>query len=99
MSRAIANTTLYAAVSSGLSKVVAGRSFSAAAGAVASGRQRERTGAAALMRGEDKTLKIEVGDAAISWVPDPVTGYYRPANRGDEVDVAELRNIHLNRKH
>lgn len=95
MSRAIANATLYAAVSSGLSKVVAGRNFSAAAGAVASG----RTGAAALMRGEDKALKIEVGDAATSWVPDPVTGYYRPANRGDEVDVAELRNLHLNNKH
>lgn len=99
MSRAIANATLYAAVSSGLSKVVVGRSFSAAAGAVASGRQMERTGAAALMRGEDKALKIEVGDAATSWVPDPVTGYYRPANRGDEVDVAELRNLHLNNKH
>ena len=33
-----------------------------------------------------------------SWVPDPVTGYYRPANRGDEIDVAELREMLLNNK-
>lgn len=99
MSRAVAIATLYAAASGSLSKVVAGRSFSAAAGAVASGRQRERTGAAALMKGQEKALKIEVGDAATSWVPDPVTGYYRPANRGEEVDVAELRNLLLNNKH
>ncbi|MQL88212.1 hypothetical protein Taro_020764 [Colocasia esculenta] len=29
--------------------------------------------------------------AASSWVPDPVTGYYRPANRTVDVDAAELR--------
>ncbi|KAA8549389.1 hypothetical protein F0562_001073 [Nyssa sinensis] len=26
-----------------------------------------------------------------SWVPDPVTGYYRPENKANEIDVAELR--------
>ena len=35
----------------------------------------------------------------VSWVPDPVTGYYRPENRVDEIDVAELRSIFLNNKH
>nr|AGW45454.1 late embryogenesis abundant protein [Reaumuria trigyna] len=30
-----------------------------------------------------------------SWVPDPVTGYYRPANHADDVDVAELREMLL----
>ena len=34
----------------------------------------------------------------VSWVPDPVTGYYRPENRVDEIDVAELRAILLNNK-
>ncbi|XP_073143955.1 protein SENESCENCE-ASSOCIATED GENE 21, mitochondrial-like [Henckelia pumila] len=29
----------------------------------------------------------------ISWVPDPVTGYYRPENQAKEVDAAELRAI------
>ena len=30
-----------------------------------------------------------------SWVPDPVTGYYRPENRANEIDVAELRDLLL----
>ena len=30
-----------------------------------------------------------------SWVPDPVTGYYRPENRANEIDVAELREMLL----
>ncbi|WP_215650847.1 hypothetical protein [Dorea formicigenerans] len=33
-----------------------------------------------------------------SWVPDPVTGYYRPANRAAEIDVAELREMLLKNK-
>jgi hypothetical protein len=38
----------------------------------------------------------EVNTAAASgektpWVPDPVTGYYRPAGGAKEVDAAELR--------
>lgn len=35
---------------------------------------------------------------SVSWVPDPVTGYYRPANRAQEIDVAELRAMLL-KKH
>ncbi|KAL2507635.1 protein senescence-associated protein 21 [Forsythia ovata] len=30
-----------------------------------------------------------------SWVPDPVTGYYRPENRAKEIDAAELRALLL----
>ncbi|KAM0951140.1 hypothetical protein DsansV1_C04g0048831 [Dioscorea sansibarensis] len=30
-----------------------------------------------------------------SWVPDPVTGYYRPGNKRPEVDAAELRKAML----
>ncbi|XP_065630481.1 uncharacterized protein LOC136067931 [Quercus suber] len=37
------------------------------------------------------TEKVSVG-------PRPVTGYYRPENRVDEIDVAELRAIFLNNK-
>ncbi|GMH25944.1 hypothetical protein Nepgr_027787 [Nepenthes gracilis] len=33
-----------------------------------------------------------------SWVPDPVTGYYRPANRTDEIDVSELRQMFIKNK-
>ncbi|KAK6941012.1 Late embryogenesis abundant protein, LEA_3 subgroup [Dillenia turbinata] len=33
-----------------------------------------------------------------SWVPDPVTGYYRPENHTDEIDVADLREMLLKHK-
>lgn len=33
--------------------------------------------------------------AAPSWVPDPVTGYYRPANENGGIDPAELRAMLL----
>ncbi|KAJ1692106.1 hypothetical protein LUZ63_008804 [Rhynchospora breviuscula] len=32
------------------------------------------------------------------WVPDPVTGYYRPSNRVVDVDAAELRAMLLRPK-
>lgn len=31
----------------------------------------------------------------VSWTPDPVTGYYRPENGAQEIDVAELRAMLL----
>jgi hypothetical protein len=31
------------------------------------------------------------GEEKTAWVPDPVTGYYRPAGGPKEVDAAELR--------
>nr|GMD98401.1 protein SENESCENCE-ASSOCIATED GENE 21, mitochondrial-like [Ipomoea batatas] len=33
-----------------------------------------------------------------SWVPDPVTGYYRPENMAKEMDAAEMRAALLNNK-
>ncbi|KAI3968552.1 hypothetical protein MKX01_007862 [Papaver californicum] len=33
-----------------------------------------------------------------SWVPDPVTGYYRPESHADDIDVAELREMLLKQK-
>lgn len=39
-----------------------------------------------------KAGEEKVGSAhEVSWVPDPKTGYYRPDNRAEEIDVAELR--------
>ncbi|KAF8401445.1 hypothetical protein HHK36_012384 [Tetracentron sinense] len=52
-------------------------------------------------QGEERTMIKERSETS-SWVPDPVTGYYRPENRGDEMDVAELREtllIHKIRQH
>lgn len=33
-----------------------------------------------------------------SWVPDPVTGYYRPEGVANEIDAAELRKMLLKHK-
>ncbi|ESQ55880.1 hypothetical protein EUTSA_v10026659mg [Eutrema salsugineum] len=37
-------------------------------------------------------------EAESAWAPDPVTGYYRPSNRTDEIDPAELREMLLKNK-
>ncbi|KAF8084591.1 hypothetical protein N665_0711s0021 [Sinapis alba] len=37
-------------------------------------------------------------EAESAWAPDPVTGYYRPSNRADEIDPAELREMLLKNK-
>ncbi|KMT06037.1 hypothetical protein BVRB_7g163660 [Beta vulgaris subsp. vulgaris] len=56
-------------------------------------------GVAAVGRGSGKSGQEERGRSAEnSWVPDPVTGYYRPANRAAEIDVAELREMLLKQK-
>ncbi|CAA2973306.1 SENESCENCE-ASSOCIATED GENE 21, mitochondrial-like [Olea europaea subsp. europaea] len=44
-----------------------------------------------LKKGEKESTKT-------SWVPDPVTGYYRPENQSKEIDAAELREILLKNK-
>ncbi|KAI0524585.1 hypothetical protein KFK09_003962 [Dendrobium nobile] len=33
-----------------------------------------------------------------AWMPDPVTGYYGPANRQKEIDAAEMRGRLFSRK-
>ncbi|KAG6510381.1 hypothetical protein ZIOFF_028391 [Zingiber officinale] len=35
------------------------------------------------------------GEVARSWVPDPVTGYYRPANEHGGIDPVDLREMLL----
>ena len=64
------------------------------AAAAASGAMRRSAAAAA-----DGKAAGEADQAAAdaSWVPDPVTGHYRPANRAAVVDPADLRAAHLGR--
>ncbi|XP_074279005.1 late embryogenis abundant protein 41-like [Silene latifolia] len=46
-----------------------------------------------------KTLPKDVGHPSEkAWIPDPATGFYRPANRAEEIDVAQLREIFLKHK-
>nr|GMC56720.1 protein SENESCENCE-ASSOCIATED GENE 21, mitochondrial-like [Ipomoea batatas] len=69
-----------------LEKVSVSRSYTAAA-AAAQGSVSGVVGRsnAMLKKGGD-----ESGKSATSWIPDPVTGYYRPESHVNEVDAAEL---------
>ncbi|KAK1316872.1 Late embryogenesis abundant protein Lea5-D [Acorus calamus] len=86
MARSLSNVIIRSALSDGVPVMISRRGYSATTAAM----EEKKKVAAAVMR--KKT------EAEISWVPDPVTGYYRPADRRGEVDAAELRRILLSRK-
>ncbi|KAJ8526652.1 hypothetical protein K7X08_029129 [Anisodus acutangulus] len=44
-----------------------------------------------------KKLKEESAPKS-PWVPDPVTGYYRPENQANQIDAVELRRMVLKSK-
>lgn len=51
---------------------------------------------------EERPVNVIKGDhnseAFSAWAPDPLTGYYRPANHAVEIDPVELRQMLLNNK-
>ncbi|XP_072984410.1 protein SENESCENCE-ASSOCIATED GENE 21, mitochondrial [Typha latifolia] len=83
-------------LSNGIAVLVNRRGYSAAAVAAVMGTGRRVEEKVAFMGGK----RDLAGDtaAATSWVPDPVTGYYRPATGTGEIDAAELRALLLNQK-
>ncbi|KAK9139323.1 hypothetical protein Scep_009004 [Stephania cephalantha] len=93
MARSLANVKLVsAAMADGLSLAINRRGFSAVApqgGAGAAAVSAARGGGGIVKKAEEET---------ISWIPDPKTGYYRPENKAEEIDVAELRQMLLNNK-
>ncbi|KAI3741787.1 hypothetical protein L1987_59464 [Smallanthus sonchifolius] len=40
----------------------------------------------------------EESKTSSAWIPDPVTGYYKPEGHVDQIDPAELREILLKHK-
>ncbi|KAK8636048.1 hypothetical protein V6N13_004758 [Hibiscus sabdariffa] len=80
----------------GISNVISRRGYASASQGIVSSGIRGGAGrtksAAAAVKGE-----TACGGAKekVSWVPDPVTGCYRPENSGKEIDVAELRAMLL----
>uniref|UniRef100_A0A0D9V082 Uncharacterized protein n=1 Tax=Leersia perrieri TaxID=77586 RepID=A0A0D9V082_9ORYZ len=77
--------------SSCLSLLAQRRGYSVAA-AIAKGgagrRAEEKVAAAAAAK---RTMVKTTAEEKTAWVPDPVTGYYRPAGGAKEMDAAELR--------
>ncbi|KAL4311122.1 hypothetical protein GQ457_01G053900 [Hibiscus cannabinus] len=73
-----------------ISNVFSRRGYAASAQGIVSS-SGKRGGAAAAVKGEIAGGAKE----KVSWVPDPVTGCYRPENSAKEIDVAELRAMLL----
>nr|UQM94826.1 precursor late embryogenesis abundant proteins containing PF03242 domain [Agave tequilana] len=74
------------------------RGFSSAAAAATRASMGAAEASIMMMKGNEES-GANVGTVwTSSWVPDPVTGYYKPANRVGEMDPAVLRQILLSRK-
>ncbi|KAL6850540.1 hypothetical protein ACP4OV_021167 [Aristida adscensionis] len=68
------------------------------AASAATGAMRRAAGAAeGAAAGEAKEAARAAAGGEVSWVPDPVTGHYRPSNWAAAVDPADLRAAHLAR--
>ncbi|XP_058083027.1 late embryogenesis abundant protein Lea5-like [Magnolia sinica] len=96
MARSFVTANLLSAIADGVSLAITRRCYSTTSrGLVSSVGRGGRSGVA--KTGEEKVKKA-IKEAETSWVPDPVTGYYRPANRAGEVDAVELREMLLKQK-
>ncbi|KAF0919509.1 hypothetical protein E2562_029628 [Oryza meyeriana var. granulata] len=73
------------------------------AAAAASGAMRRAAaaveGKGAGMQGKEGSATASAMAGEVSWVPDPVTGHYRPSNWAGGVDAADLRAAHLARSY
>ncbi|TKY52510.1 Indole-3-acetic acid-induced protein ARG2 [Spatholobus suberectus] len=94
MARSFTNVkVLSALVADGFSYTLTRRGYAAATQSATRGGATSISGKIAPKSVEDK-----VGGAEkVSWVPDPVSGYYKPENT-KEIDVAELRATVLGKK-
>ncbi|OMO63861.1 Late embryogenesis abundant protein, LEA-5 [Corchorus capsularis] len=94
MARSFSSAKLFSTfVADGISNAISRRGFSAASQGIASSGVRA---AAARNPTVVKKTGEEIAGAKekVAWVPDPVTGHYRPEN-SNEIDVAELRAMLL----
>uniref|UniRef100_A0A0D9UZ77 Uncharacterized protein n=1 Tax=Leersia perrieri TaxID=77586 RepID=A0A0D9UZ77_9ORYZ len=58
----------------------------------------EGNGAGRMVHGKDGSAGAAAA-GEVSWVPDPVTGHYRPSNWAAAADAADLRAAHLARSY
>ncbi|KAI3460796.1 hypothetical protein Pfo_017459 [Paulownia fortunei] len=92
MARSFSNAkTVSAFITSRISAVVTRRGYAAASQGGVSNNVRSGAPNVMLKKGSEESAKI-------SWVPDPVTGYYRPENHAKEIDAAELREMLVKNK-
>ncbi|KAK4789134.1 hypothetical protein SAY86_020453 [Trapa natans] len=91
MARSLSNARMLSAVVvDGFSSAIKRRGFSAAASSQGVTGTGGGNSSSAVM--PKKAEEGKVGSAyKVSWGPDPKTGYYRPVDRTEEIDVADLR--------
>ncbi|KAM0053945.1 putative Late embryogenesis abundant protein, LEA_3 subgroup [Helianthus debilis subsp. tardiflorus] len=71
--------------------IVARRGFATVTQGSVSGSIRG-TGVAMMAKASEESKK------STPWVPDPITGYYKPEGQTNEIDAAELREMLLKQK-
>ncbi|XP_020570691.1 late embryogenesis abundant protein Lea5-like [Phalaenopsis equestris] len=97
MARALSNgKILFSALFDGI--VLSSRKFSSSVVAF-SGKEmlKEKTVLITEMT-KSGSATADAASAQMNWIPDPVTGYYRPANHLRDIDPAEQRQMFLNNK-
>lgn len=95
MARFLSNSNIISAfVADSVSAAISRRGYAAASQGAVSGSVRGGIARSNVMlkKGAEESSKTT------SWVPDPVTGYYRPEGHAKEIDAAELRKMLLKHK-
>ncbi|GMI73745.1 senescence-associated gene 21, Arabidopsis thaliana late embryogenensis abundant like 5 [Hibiscus trionum] len=96
MARSFSNAKLFSAFAvDGISNVISRRGYAAASQGIVSSGIRGGAGRSAASAAAVKEEFAGGAKEKVSWVPDPVTGCYRPENSAKEIDVAELRAMLL----
>ncbi|KAG1326236.1 Late embryogenesis abundant protein Lea5-D [Cocos nucifera] len=99
MARALCSTAALAAtLSDRIAVLISRRSYAGAAAVTGTAASRGRSAEEKVARKGSVVGSGSSSGSSDSWVPDPVTGYYRPGNRRVEVDAAELRETHLSHR-
>ncbi|KAL4558871.1 hypothetical protein LXL04_037075 [Taraxacum kok-saghyz] len=91
MARSISNAKLFSSFLVDQLSVVARRGYASTSTASVSGSVRG-SGVAMMKKGGEESKK------STPWVPDPVTGYYKPEGQTNQVDAADLRELLLKQK-
>ncbi|GAB2234423.1 hypothetical protein Droror1_Dr00003675 [Drosera rotundifolia] len=93
MARSLSNAKfLSALVADNLSLALTRRGYAAASLGVS------KSGVSGVAMGKEEEKSGRKGAGEKSWVPDPVTGCYRPGNTTMEIDAVELRNTMITNK-
>ncbi|KAE8660605.1 Indole-3-acetic acid-induced protein ARG2 [Hibiscus syriacus] len=96
MARSFSNAKLFSTfVVDGIFNATSRRGYAAASQGIVSNGIRGGVGRSAAAAAAVKEEMPGGAKEKVSWVPDPVTGCYRPENSAKEIDVAELRAMLL----